>query len=109
MPAKLCIRPGTAHICIIWYIFLGYSNGSNKINNVSFRKGVFDLYSDERNRTAEIISKQVPMVVCSKVLKASETKESLVKKSEILTNGYSCEWFSLNGSIDVFNFIADGV
>lgn len=76
---------------------------------LSYRKGVFDRYSDERNRTAEIISKQVPMVVCRKMLKASETKGTLVMNSEILTNSYSCEWFSLNGSIDVFNFIADGV
>lgn len=74
----------------------------------SFRKGVFDLYSDKRNRTAEIISKQVPMVVCSK-LKASESRESLAKKSQILANSYRCEWFSLNGPIANFNFIADGV
>lgn len=76
---------------------------------LSIRKDVCDLYSDKRNRTAEIISKQVPMVVCSKMLKASELHEPLVTKSDVLASSYSCEWFSLNGPIDVFNFIADGV
>lgn len=89
--------------------FYMYLNRLNKLTMFSSSwKGFFDVYSPERNRAAEIVSKQKPMVVCSKVLKASDSEESLAT-TEILANSYSCEWFSLNGPIDVFNFIANGV